>query len=80
VSDSTRYSGWRGLSGSEDKSGCVAELRQSCEEVLFRGIALALDLAGVSFIDRDGIALLHAQQDRDVVLRNASSFIDDLRR
>jgi ABC-type transporter Mla MlaB component len=62
----------------EVKGSWVPELRQSCEGVLSRGIVLALDLAGVSFIDRDGIALFHTLQDRDVALRNASSFVAEL--
>ena len=41
----------------EVKGGWVAELRQSCEGALSEGTELVLDLAGVSYIDRDGIAL-----------------------
>ena len=62
----------------EVKGGWVAELRQSCEAVLCEGTELALDLAGVSFIDQDGIALFHTLQERDVILRNASYFVAEL--
>jgi anti-anti-sigma regulatory factor len=62
----------------EVKGGWVAELRQSCEGVLFKGTELVLDLAGVSFIDQDGIALFHTLQERDVILRNASYFVAEL--
>jgi ABC-type transporter Mla MlaB component len=62
----------------EVKGGWIGELRHSCEGFLSRGIGLALDLADVSFIDRDGIALLHALQDRDVILSNASYFVAEL--
>jgi ABC-type transporter Mla MlaB component len=62
----------------EVKGGWVAELRQSCEEILSQAIVLTLDLADVSFIDRDGIALFHTLKGRDVVLRNASYFVAEL--
>jgi ABC-type transporter Mla MlaB component len=62
----------------EVKGGWVAELRQSCEGVLSEGAELALDLAGVSFVDQDGIALFHTLQERDVILRNASYFVAEL--
>jgi ABC-type transporter Mla MlaB component len=62
----------------EVKGGWVAELNQSCEKVLSQGIVLTLDLAGVSFIDRDGIALFHKLQDRAVAIRNASYFVAEL--
>ena len=62
----------------EVKGGWVTELRQSCERVLSEGTELALDLAGVSFINQDGIALFHTLQDRDVILRNASPFVAEL--
>jgi anti-anti-sigma regulatory factor len=62
----------------EVKGGWVAELRQSCEGVLSEGSELALDLAGVSFINQDGIALIHTLQDRDVILRNPSPFVAEL--
>jgi anti-anti-sigma factor len=53
----------------------VEELRKSCEEALSRSLHLALDLAGVSFIDAYGIAVLRGLMDRRVVLTNLSSFI-----
>jgi ABC-type transporter Mla MlaB component len=53
----------------------VEELRKSCEGALSRSVQVALDLAGVSFIDVDGIALLRGLMDRRVVLTNLSSFI-----
>jgi ABC-type transporter Mla MlaB component len=62
----------------EVKGGWVAELRQSCEGVLSEGAELALDLAGVSFINQDGIALFHTLKDRNVILKNASPFVAEL--
>jgi anti-anti-sigma factor len=62
----------------EVKGSWVAELRQSCEGVLSEGTELVLDLAGVSYIDQDGIALFNTLQDRDVILRNASYFVAEL--
>jgi ABC-type transporter Mla MlaB component len=62
----------------EVKGGWVGELRQSCESVLSRGIVLALDMTGVSFIDHEGVALFHILRDRDVILRNASSFVAEI--
>ena len=56
--------------------GCwVEELRRSCEDVLSLGAQLVLELAGVSFIDADAIALIRALKDRHVVLTNLSPFI-----
>ena len=53
----------------------VEELRRSCERALDRGGRLTLDLAHVSFIDRDGIALFRDLRDRHVALRNCSPFV-----
>ena len=53
----------------------VAELGRACEESMARGARLILDLAGVSFIDGDGIELFRVLKERDVALVNPSSFI-----
>ena len=37
----------------------VDELNSSCDQALAEGRRLTLDLAGVSFIDRKGVALFH---------------------
>jgi anti-anti-sigma regulatory factor len=55
----------------------VAELGRACEESLSQEVRLILDLAGVSFIDLDGIDLFRALRERHVVLANPSSFIDE---
>lgn len=56
------------------KGRWVEELRRSCEEALSRETQLTLDLAGVSFIDLEGIALFRALLNRRVVLVRPSSF------
>jgi hypothetical protein len=53
----------------------VAELGRACEESMSREVRLIVDLAGVSFIDKDGIDLFRALRERHVVLANPSSFI-----
>ena len=59
----------------EVKGRWVAELDRACEETLSRDIRLNLDLAGVSFIDIDGINLFRALMDRQVVFTNPCPFI-----
>ena len=53
----------------------VDELRRSCEQLLAKGSALRLDLTGVSFIDRDGVALCRRVRDRDVGILYCSPFV-----
>jgi ABC-type transporter Mla MlaB component len=59
----------------ELKGRWVAELGRACEESLSRDARLIVDLAGVSFIDTDGIDLCRALRERSVVFANPSSFI-----
>lgn len=56
----------------------VEELRRSCEEALASSTAVALDLSGVSFVDRPGIPLLLCFRDRGVALLNCSGFVSAL--
>jgi len=54
----------------------VRELRRTCEEhALGDGTKLALDLADVSFVDADGVALLRNLRGRHVALLNPSPFV-----
>jgi hypothetical protein len=53
----------------------VEALRGVCEQLLAEGQPLTLDLAGVSFLDRDGIALLRRLAARHVALINRSPFV-----
>lgn len=59
----------------EVKGRWVAELRRACEDVLSRDLRLILDLAAVSFVDLQGVALFAALRERHVDFANASSFI-----
>jgi hypothetical protein len=59
----------------------VAELRRICDGVLGDGGRLTLDLLAVSFVDKDGIALVDALRDRRVAVVNCSPFVaEQLRR
>jgi anti-anti-sigma regulatory factor len=55
----------------------VEELRRACDEVLSqsRGDALVLDLANVSFVDAEGLALFRALAARESRLANCSPFV-----
>ena len=53
----------------------VDEVDSSCEQALAEGRRITLDLAGVSFIDRRGIALFHRLAARQVSIVNCSGFI-----
>jgi anti-anti-sigma regulatory factor len=55
----------------------VDEVRRTCEPFLGNGHTLTLDFAGVSFVDRDGIALCRRLRLRCAVLRNCSPFIKE---
>lgn len=49
--------------------------REVCEQALSQGGQLILDLAGVTFADRAGVALLQELQRRQVKLMNGSPFL-----
>jgi anti-anti-sigma regulatory factor len=53
----------------------VKELERSCEGARSNGARLVLDLAGVSFIDNDGLAFLQGLTDGAVTLINPSHFV-----
>ena len=53
----------------------VEELRGVCERLLAQGQQPTLDLAGVSFLDRDGITLVRGLAARHVALINRSPFV-----
>jgi anti-anti-sigma regulatory factor len=53
----------------------VTELRRACEQVLGAGLRLTLDLAEVSFVDRDGVMLFRDLQKSDVKLIHCSGFV-----
>ena len=53
----------------------VAELRNSCEQVLTHGRSLKLDLSDVEFLDADGVALIAALRSRGVALMDCPLFV-----
>jgi hypothetical protein len=53
----------------------VEALRTSCEQLLTSGSELTLDLAEVSFIDLDGVALCRRLRDREVAFLHCSPFV-----
>jgi anti-anti-sigma regulatory factor len=53
----------------------VEELRRSCDEALDGGARLILDLGAVSFVDRDGLALLRDLPHDRVELHRCSPFL-----
>jgi len=58
----------------------VEELRRVCEESLTDSdhTKLVLDLADVSFLDPEGIELIHHLRHRNVILTNYSAFLAEL--
>jgi ABC-type transporter Mla MlaB component len=55
----------------------VSELWKACEKVLGDGDALELNLAGVSFLDPAGVALLTKIRTRGVELADCSPFVTE---
>ncbi len=53
----------------------VEVTREVCEQALEKSEQLTLDLAGVTFADRSGVALLRELQRRQVKLINGSPFL-----
>lgn len=53
----------------------MEELRRACDEALASSTSVALDLTGVSFVDRPGIPLLLRLRDRGITLVNCSGFV-----
>jgi ABC-type transporter Mla MlaB component len=54
----------------------VDEVRRSCRDALGRGVTVTIDLASVSYVDAEGIALLRELASRRVALANTTPFID----
>ena len=53
----------------------VDELNLCCDQALTEGRRITLDVAGVSFIDRKGVALFHRLASRQVSIVNCSGFV-----
>jgi anti-anti-sigma regulatory factor len=56
----------------------VEELRDLCESALGRSQEVIVDLNDVSYVDREGIALLMNLRDRQVALLNPQPFVAEL--
>ncbi len=56
----------------------VDELSRAAEAVLADGPRVVLDLADVTFVDREGIALLRDLRTRGFALADCSSFVSGL--
>ena len=56
----------------------VEELRELCERALGRSQEVIVDLNDVSYVDREGIALLMNLRDRQVALLNPQPFVAEL--
>jgi anti-anti-sigma regulatory factor len=55
----------------------VKLLQSTCKAHLEQGLKLSVDLQNVSFVDRDGIAVLRKLQQRKVEFLNTSLFITE---
>jgi ABC-type transporter Mla MlaB component len=55
----------------------VDAVAQSCSAARARGQSIVLDLAGVSFVEPEGIALLHRLQTEAVALVNPTPFVSE---
>jgi ABC-type transporter Mla MlaB component len=53
----------------------VDELNSCCDQALAEGRRLTLDVAGVSFMDRKAVALLHRLAAHQVSVVNCSAFV-----
>jgi ABC-type transporter Mla MlaB component len=54
----------------------VEELRRVCEPILTKDCSLKLDLAEVSYVDAEGVAMLNGFKARGVKLKNCSPFVE----
>jgi hypothetical protein len=55
----------------------VDELRRACEGVLATGAALTVDLAEVTFVERDGVRLLKDLAASGVAILNCPAFVTE---
>jgi len=58
----------------------VVALEDECQRVLQRSKRLILDVAGVTFIDRDGVAMLGHMNGKRLQVVNCSPFLRELLR
>ena len=55
----------------------IGEACKTCEKILAEGCALKLNLGGVDFVDRDGVAFLNKLISRGVKLSACSLFVEE---
>lgn len=53
----------------------LAEVRRCCDRALASARRLTIDLANVSFVDRDALVLFRELKDREVTIANCSPFV-----
>ena len=58
----------------------VKELAASCEAYLAARHPLLLDLSDVTFVDEEGLRVLHGVADRGAALQGCSPFLDEMLR
>jgi ABC-type transporter Mla MlaB component len=58
--------------------GCVEELTRACRAHADRPERLTLDVAGVTYIDEAGVALMRQFKNRNIAVVGASPFIREL--
>jgi len=55
----------------------VPSLRVACTDLMVRGQQVALDMGAVSFVDGEGVALIHELHTRQVQILNCSPFVGE---
>ena len=55
----------------------IGEACKTCERILAEGCALKLNLGGVDFVDRDGVAFLNKLISSGVKLSGCSLFVEE---
>jgi anti-anti-sigma regulatory factor len=56
----------------------VAEVQTFCQEILSQGLALTIDMAEVSFLDKSAVGLFKKLKGQQVRLLNCSPFLSEL--
>jgi ABC-type transporter Mla MlaB component len=56
----------------------LSELERTCKESQKEGLRLVLDLTGVSFVDREGVAALNRMRRDGIILTGCSPFVGEL--
>jgi ABC-type transporter Mla MlaB component len=62
------------LEGRLTRTG-LPRFEETCHELLAEGVALEIDLAGILFVDPEGVAALQALRRQGAALAGASGFV-----